>query len=63
MSPPTKNTQHQQDLAVLATGGYTGWWDETGTPAPWPDDLFNADTDWRPSTTTPTVLADGEQPF
>ena len=61
MSKPTKNTRHKQDLAILAAGGYTGWWDETGQPAPFPDDFF--DTDWRPATNAPTVLADDEQPF
>jgi hypothetical protein len=66
MSKPTKNTQHEQDLATLATlaaGGYTGWWDETGSPAPWPDDFFNTNTEWRPATSTPTRLAHGDQPF
>jgi hypothetical protein len=26
--------QHERDLAILATGGETGWWDEHGLPAP-----------------------------
>ena len=57
-------TQRERDLAILAAGGYTGWWDEHGGPAPWPDDFFDPDTDWRPSTTdTPPQLAPGEQPF
>ena len=62
MSTPER-TQHERDLAVLAAGGYTGWWDEHGVPAPWPDDFFNPDTDWRPATTNPPHLAPGEQPF
>ena len=62
MRAPTNQRQH--DLAILATGGCTGWWDEHGQPAPWPDDFFDPDTEWRPSTTdTPTELAPGEQPF
>ena len=40
--------QREHDLAVLAAGGETGWWDEHGLPAPWPDDFFDADTGWRP---------------
>ena len=40
--------QRQHDLAVLTAGGETGWWDEHGMPAPWPDDFFDADTEWRP---------------
>ena len=55
--------QHQHDLAVLAASGYTGWWDEHGQPAPWPDDIFDPDTEWRPDTNPPPILAPGEQPF
>ncbi len=40
--------QRQHDLAVLADGGETGWWGDHGVPAPWPDDFFDADTEWRP---------------
>ena len=57
-------TQREHDLTTLTAGGYTGWWDEHGQPAPWPDDFFNPDTDWRPtSSDNPPQLADGEQPF
>ena len=65
MNTPT--TQHELDLAILAAGGCTGWWDETGTPAPWPDDfpdtLDDPDTDWRPATGYPPELVPDEQPF
>jgi len=37
----------------------TGWWDENGRPAPWPDDL----DDWRPSSNEPTTHQPGAQPF
>lgn len=40
--------QRRHDLAILAAGGETGWWDEHGLPAPLPDDFFDADTEWRP---------------
>ncbi len=57
-------TQREHDLAILAAGGFTGWWNETGQPAPFPDDFFDPDTDWRPtSNDTPPTLADDEQPF
>jgi hypothetical protein len=57
-------TQREKDLAILAAGGFTGWWDQHGQPAPFPDDFFNPDSDWRPSSSaTPPELADGEQPF
>jgi len=57
-------TQREHDLAILASGGFTGWWDETGQPAPFPDDFFDTDSDWRStSTDTPPLPAPGEQPF
>lgn len=60
----TAKTQREHDLAILATGGFTGWWDEHGQPAPFPDDFFDPDSDWRPSSSDiRPVLADGEQPF
>lgn len=33
---------------------YTGFWDETGQPAPWPNDL----EDWRPSTSDHPITFD-----
>jgi hypothetical protein len=59
----TPSSQREHDLAILAAGGHTGWWDEHGQPAPWPDDLFDPDTDWRPDTNNTPQLAPGEQPF
>ena len=65
MTPINKPSSHRErDLAILAAGGYTGWWDHHGQPAPYPDDIFDPDSDWRPSSgDTPPVLADDEQPF
>lgn len=31
----------------LAAGTETGWWDQAGAPAPWPDDYPQ---NWRPET-------------
>ena len=31
------NPRHDHDLALLAAGYHTGFWDEYGRPAPWPD--------------------------
>jgi hypothetical protein len=45
--------QRQHDVAILAAGGETGWWDEHGAPAPWPLDFFDADTGWRLDTDNP----------
>jgi hypothetical protein len=51
--------QHDNDLALLAAGRDTGFWDERGNPAPWPDDI----TQWRLATAEPNTLQPGEQPF
>lgn len=50
-----------------ATGQETGWWDEDGRPAPWPDDFFLDDgtinPDWQPAgRRSPTDRPDPE-PF
>ncbi|HEY5840794.1 MAG TPA: hypothetical protein VIU11_16405 [Nakamurella sp.] len=39
-------TRRAKDLADLAAGLKTCWWDDTGRPAPWPDDFFDDDSDW-----------------
>ena len=58
------HTQREKDLAILAAGGFTGWWDEHGQPAPFPGDFFNPDSDWRPSSSSTTPdLADSEDTF
>ncbi len=57
-------SHHDRDLATLAAGGDTGWWNDDGTPAPWPDDFFDPDTDWRPTGhDNPPTLATNEPPF
>ena len=35
--------RRQHDLDLLAAGEETGWWDEHGTPAPFPEDFWLAD--------------------
>ena len=35
-----------EDLAILATDGETGWWDDNGHPAPWPEDFLDPDAGW-----------------
>ncbi len=55
-------SQSQHDLAMLAAGGHTGWWDQTGQPAPWPEDFFDTDSEWRPDIQLVTLEPD-EQPF
>ena len=53
------NPQHDHDLALLTAGHDTGFWDEHGNPAPWPDDI----DEWRPVSAEPITLEPGEQPF
>ena len=60
----TTKSERERDLAILTAGGHTGWWDEHGQPAPFPDDFFDPDTEWRSSDSdTPPELAPDEQPF
>jgi hypothetical protein len=60
-------TRRDKDLALLAAGLETGWWDDTGRPAPWPDDFFDPDSDWctagSDAADPPVVSAPGEPPF
>lgn len=63
MSTPTRawhpfRRTREQDLAILAGGGETGWWDEDGRPAPWPDNFLHPTLGWIPYTAT--ITADNE---
>ena len=44
----------EEDLAILAAGNETGWWDDRGRPAPWPDDFLDPDPGWTDGNTTAT---------
>ncbi|MCU6479521.1 hypothetical protein [Arthrobacter sp. A2-55] len=50
-------SQREHDLALLAAGYDTGWWDEHGRPAPWPEDFWLPDgtihPDWQPTGNNP----------
>jgi hypothetical protein len=37
-------------LDQLAATGYTGWYDQDGFPAPWPEDFLDPDSGWQPTT-------------
>jgi hypothetical protein len=52
---------HRAELntALLATGADTGFWDDHGRPAPWPDDI----DEWRPTTSQPVSYEPGQQPL
>jgi hypothetical protein len=46
-------------LRVLRAGHETGWWDENGVPAPWPNDF----DEWRPIVHEPVTPEPGEPAF
>lgn len=47
---PDTDQRAALNAALAATGTETGFWDEHGIPAPWPDDI----DDWRPVTSPPS---------
>ncbi len=51
--------RHRDDRDLPRTGQETGFWDDNGRPAPWPDDI----EEWRPVTHDPVTLKPGEPPF
>lgn len=56
---PARPSGQALNAAHRVTGAETGFWDDDGRPAPWPDDI----DDWTPSTTEPQPVNPGEQPF
>ena len=44
-------------LDQLAATGYTGWYDQHGIPAPWPEDFCDPDSGWQPDTNERTPEA------
>lgn len=53
----------QTYLDQLADTGNTGWYDESGKPAPWPEDFCDPDSGWQPTTGGDTANTDPDQPF
>jgi hypothetical protein len=45
-SIPDPDQRSELNTAIATDGIDSGFWDGTGRPAPWPDDI----DDWRPST-------------
>jgi hypothetical protein len=56
---PDPDERAALNTALHLTGADSGFWDEHGIPAPWPDDINK----WRPNTTEPVQPALGEPPF
>ena len=58
---------HLSDAELLAQGYETGWWDEHGIPAPWPEDFDGhlPDGQWKSTTADhePQAPTPGEPPF
>ena len=48
-----------RNAALLADNIETGFWDDQGRPAPWPDDI----DDWAPATYEPVIPEPGQPPF
>ncbi|MEV0131440.1 hypothetical protein AB0H83_23620 [Dactylosporangium sp. NPDC050688] len=48
-----------RNTALQTNNTETGFWDEHGRPAPWPDDIDH----WQPETSGPTTYQPGHQPF
>jgi hypothetical protein len=56
---PDPATRQALNTALTDTGADTGFWDNHGRPAPWPDDIDQ----WTPTTSEPTTPDPGQQPF
>jgi hypothetical protein len=46
-----------------ADTGHTGWHDEHGVPAPWPEDFCDPDSGWELSTGGDITNTNPNQPF
>ena len=56
---PGREQRAELNRQLHATGADTGFWDEHGRPAPWPDDI----EEWSPVTSETNDSQPGEQPF
>ena len=56
---PDPATRQALNTALAATGTDTGFWDDHGRPAPWPNDIDQ----WAPAVSAPTAPESGQQPF
>lgn len=46
---PTRAERQALNAALFTTAAETGFWDDNGRPAPWPEDIDQ----WTPSTSSP----------
>ena len=50
-------------LRALAAGYETGWWDDNGIPAPWPDDFLDLNSGQSGREPLDHPLQNGDQPL
>ncbi|GAA4477169.1 hypothetical protein [Phytohabitans houttuyneae] len=48
----------RRNAALAANGTETGFWDDHGRPAPWPEDIDH----WHPETSEPATQKPRKQP-
>lgn len=41
----------REDQQIVPAGHETGWWDDNGRTAPWPDDFLDPEAGWTTGTT------------
>lgn len=58
-SIPDPAHRTELNVALHLTGAETGFWDDRGRPAPWPDNIDQ----WRPATSEPVTYQPRQQPF
>ena len=56
---PDPAERARRNAALHAENIETGFWDDQGRPAPWPDDIDQ----WQPMSGDPATGQPGEQPF
>ncbi|WP_433219515.1 hypothetical protein ACQP00_15445 [Dactylosporangium sp. CS-047395] len=59
LTAPRPAERARLNAALAATGKETGFWNDDGQPARWPDDIDH----WQPETGEPATRHPGEQPF
>ena len=56
---PERAERAELNAALAATGTESGFWDDHGRPAPWPDNIDQ----WQPDTGEPATHQPGNQPL
>jgi hypothetical protein len=56
---PARADRDALNAALFANGAETGFWDDQGRPAPWPDDIDQ----WRPETGERAIHESRQEPI